>query len=54
MVDIHDYDIECIEDEIVWRYNHPNNDYLNFDCLLSMRKRMINKRVPSHQEQSTR
>lgn len=50
MVDIHDYDIECIENEIVWRYNHHNNDYPDFDCLLSMRKRMINKRVLSHQE----
>ena len=50
MVGIHDYDIECIEDEIVWRYNHPNNEYPNFDCLLSMRKRMINKRVLEHQK----
>lgn len=40
MIDTYNYDIKCIEDEIVGRYNHPNNDYSDFDSLLSMRRRM--------------
>ncbi len=50
MVDIHDYDIKCIEDEILWKYDDPRNDYSNCGCLLSLRKDMINKRVLAHQE----
>lgn len=49
MVDIHDYDIQQIEDEILMKYNYCR-DYEKFDCLLKMRKRMINKRVLVHQE----
>ena len=51
MVDIHDYDIKCVEDEILWTYDDPRNDYSNCGCLLSLRKDMINKRVLAHQEE---
>ena len=50
MVDIHDYDIQQIEDEILMKYNDSRYDYEDFDCLLEMRKRMINNRVLAHQE----
>lgn len=40
MIDTYNYDIKYIEDDIVRRYNHPNNDYSDFDSLLSMRQRM--------------
>ena len=50
MVDIHDYDIQQIEDEILMKYNDCRYDYEDFDCLLEIRKRMINKRVLAHQE----
>lgn len=40
MIDTYNYDIKYIEDNIVRRYNHPNNDYSDFDSLLSMRRRM--------------
>ena len=51
MVDIHDYDIKCVEDEILWKYDDPRNDYSNCGSLLSLRKDMINKRVLEHQEE---
>ena len=36
MVDIHDYDIQCIEKEILMRYNDFGHyDYSKCDCLLS-------------------
>ena len=50
MVDIQDYDIQQIEDEILMKYNDSRYDYEDFDCLLEMRKRMINNRVLAHQE----
>lgn len=50
MVDLHDYDIELIEREILWKYNDNRRDYSDCDCLLSLRKSMINKRVLAHQE----
>ena len=50
MVDIYDYDIQQIEDEILMKYNDCRYDYEDFDCLLEIRKRMINKRVLAHQE----
>ena len=50
MADIHDYDIQQIEDEILMKYNDSRYDYEDFDCLLEMRKRMINNRVLAHQE----
>ncbi len=48
MVDIYDYDIQCIESEILIQYN--SHDYTEFYCLLELRKRMINRRVLVHQE----
>ncbi|MBQ9466589.1 MAG: hypothetical protein IJU62_06410 [Muribaculaceae bacterium] len=51
MIDLHDYDIERIEREILWKYNDHRNDYTDCDCLLSLRKDMINKRVLAHQEE---
>ena len=51
MVDLHDYDIELIEREILWKYNDNRQDYSDCDCLLSLRKDMINKRVLAHQEE---
>ena len=45
MIDLHDYDIERIEREILWTYNDHRNDYTDCDCLLSLRKDIINKRV---------
>ena len=50
MVDIHDYDIALIEEEILMKYGDIRNDYSECDCLLSLRKDMINKRVLAHQE----
>ena len=44
MVDLHDYDIELIEREILRKYNDNRHDYSDCDCLLSLRKSMINKR----------
>ena len=43
MVDLHDYDIELIEREILWKYNDNRRDYSDCDCLLSLRKSMINE-----------
>ena len=51
MVDIHDYDIKCVEDEILWKYDDPRNNYSNCGSLLSLRKDMINKRALEHQEE---
>lgn len=49
MVDMHDYYIQEIEEEILMKYNHCR-DYENFDCLLEMRKSMINQKVLARQE----
>ena len=51
MVDLHDYDIQCIEHEILWKYDKSPCDYSECDCLLSLRKDMINKRVLVHQKE---
>lgn len=51
MVDLHDFDIERIEKEILWEYNDNRHDYSDFECLLSLRKDMINKRVLARQEE---
>ena len=48
MIDLHDCDIELIEDEILCKYNDFRSDC---DCLLAVRKSMINKRVLAHQEE---
>ena len=51
MVDLHDYDIQFIEHEILWKYDKSPCDYSECDCLLSLRKDMINKRVLVHQKE---
>lgn len=51
MVDIHDYDIQCIEQEILWKYENTQYEYSDYDCLLSLRRDIINKRVLAHQEE---
>ena len=51
MVDLHDYDIQCIEHEILWKYDKSPCDYSECDCLLSLRKDMINKRALVHQKE---
>ena len=51
MVDIHDYDIQCVEKEFLMKYNDNRYDYSDYDSLLSLRKDMINKRVLAHQEE---
>ena len=51
MIDIHDYDIALIEKKIRWIYNRKACDYPQHDCLLSLRKDMINQRVLAHQEE---
>lgn len=48
MMDILDYDIQLIEDEILMKFNDYRNDYTEFGCLLEMRRRMINKRALAH------
>lgn len=45
-----DYDIKLIEEEILLKYNKDMINYSDCDCLLSLRKDMINKRVLTHQE----
>ena len=50
MIDIHDNDIQLIENKILMKYNDSRCDYSNFKYLLELRKEMINKRVLAHQE----
>ena len=51
MIDINDYDIQCIEHEIIWKYDKSPCDYPDCDCLLSLRKDMINNRILVNQEE---
>lgn len=51
MIDINDYDIQCIKHEILWKYDKSPCDYPDCDCLLSLRKDMINERVLANQEE---
>lgn len=51
MVDIHDDDIQLVENEIMMTYETSYVDYAECDCLLSLRRDMINKRVMAHQEE---
>lgn len=51
MVDIHDYDIELVEEEILMKFETNPSNYEDCDCLLSLRKDMINKRVLAQQEE---
>lgn len=50
MIDIHDNDIQRIEREILWKYEKNASDYPNCDCLLKIRKYIINRKVLAHQE----
>ncbi len=51
MIDINDYDIQCIEHEILWKYDKSPCDYPDCDCLLYLRKDMINNRILVNQEE---
>lgn len=51
MIELQDYDIQLIEREIYLKYELTPCDYANCDCLLSLRKTMINERVLAHQEE---
>lgn len=52
MVDIYDYDICCVEQEIFNKFYYTTKcDYTDYDCLLSLRKDMINERALTHQEE---
>lgn len=44
MVDIHDYDIKLVEEEILMKFDTNPSNYEDCDCLLSLRKDMINKK----------
>ena len=51
MIDFLDYDIRCIEEEILRVYNDNPSNYPECDCLLSARKAMINGRALYHQKE---
>ena len=51
MIELQDYDIQLIEREILLKYELTPCDYADCDCLLSLRKAMINERVLAHQEE---
>ena len=51
MIELQDYDIQLIEREILLKFEHAPWDYSDSDCLLSLRKTMINERVLAHQEE---
>lgn len=51
MIDLYDYDIELVKDEILSKYDGHWHDYADCASLLTMRKNMINRRVLARQEQ---
>ena len=52
MIELQDYDIECIEQQILWTYQAGGHcDYTQCGDLLSVRRRMINRRALAHQEE---
>lgn len=51
MMDINNYDIQAIEGEIILNYEDSTGDYTNLKYLLSLRKKLINRRVLAHQEE---
>ena len=53
MLDIHDTEIQLIEDRILLTYNDRRMMYPDCDCLLDWRKSLINKKALAHQEDST-
>ena len=50
MLDIHDTEIQLIEDRILLTYNDRRMIYPYCDCLLDWRKSLINKKALAHQE----
>ena len=51
MIEINDENIQLIEDEIMLMYDKKPCDYPDYECLLSLRKYMINRNVLKHQEE---
>lgn len=51
MIELQDYDIQLIEREILLHYELTPRDYADCDCLLSLRKTIINERVLAHQDE---
>lgn len=51
MLNIHDYEIRYIEQEILAMYNDRRCDYQDYERLLLLRKYIINHRVLAHQEE---
>ena len=49
-IDIHDSDIQLIEEQILDTFDNFGCDYTQFGCLLELRKKMINRRALGHQE----
>ena len=47
----YDYDIALVEEEILMKYGDTRNDYSDCDCLLSLRRDMINKRQLANQKE---
>lgn len=50
MIELQDYEIRCIEEEILNVFNDNWSKYPECDCLLTVRKDIINKRALAHQE----
>ena len=51
MIELQDYNIQLIEREILLHYELTPCDYADCDCLLSLRKTIINERVLAHQDE---
>lgn len=51
MIELQDYEIRCIEEEILNVYNDNWSKYPECDCLLTVRRDIINERVLAHQEE---
>ena len=50
-MELQDYEIRCIEEEILNVFNDNWSKYPECDCLLTVRKDIINKRALAHQEE---
>ena len=50
LINIHDSDIQLVENLILKKYNDNRCDYTKFSCLLELRKKMINRRVLAYQK----
>jgi len=51
MIELQDYEIRCIEEEILNVYNDNWSKYPECDCLLTVRRDIINERALAHQEE---